>query len=267
MKLEELASPQIGKLAGKMVALVPIAATEQHGPHLAVSTDTALVTHIADEAEKALADRVVLCPSLPFGSSHHHLQFPGTMSLSPEVFTTVIVELVESLLHSGFRRIVLLNGHGGNITPARQALSILSHRHDFGMQPNIALATYWELARSAFAGEAPMDSPALSHACEYETSMMLHLHPERVSMAEARRAQRPPHSDYLAWEEEQPYRGVSMTKQTGFISSLGSSGRPDLATVDKGEHLLQKAIGATIEFLDSFKDWPLMDDLSAEATS
>jgi creatinine amidohydrolase len=261
VKLDELTSPQIAQFAAETVAVLPIAATEQHGPHLAVSTDTAIATHLAERAEDALPEDVVLCPALPFGASHHHLGFAGTLSLSQETFTSVLIELVESLLQSGFRRIVLLNGHGGNITPARQALSILSQSHDDTLQPNIALATYWELGSGAFCGEAPMESPALSHACEYETSMMLYLFPKRVLMAQAQRATRPPANEYIAWEDEQPYRGVSMTKCTHFISSIGSSGRPDLATTVKGEYLLQRAGEAAIEFLRDFKDWPLLEDL------
>jgi creatinine amidohydrolase len=261
VKLIDLSSPQVAEIAAKTTAILPVAAIEQHGVHLAVSTDFALVTHIAERAEAALRDDIVLCPTLPFGASHHHLGFAGTMSLSHETFTHVVVQLVESLLQSGFRRIVVLNGHGGNITPAKQALSILSHRYDDTLQPNIALVTYWELGGAAFAGELPMESPALSHACEYETSMMLHISPERVSLQNAQRATWPPANKYVAWEEEQPYRGVSMSKRTHFISSLGSSGRPDLANAEKGEHLLRQATDATIAFLREFKEWPLLRDL------
>jgi creatinine amidohydrolase len=263
VKLAELTSVEVAHNASTTVALLPIAATEQHGPHLAVSTDCALVTHIAERAEAALPQELVLCPSLPYGASHHHLGFAGTLSLSHEVFTQVVVELVESLLQSGFRRIVLLNGHGGNITPAKQALAILSHRHDDTQQPNIALATYWELGGAAFTGAPPLESPALSHACEYETSMMLHLFPERVRFEQASTATRPPTNNYIGWEEELPACGVTMSKRTHFISSLGSSGRPDLATASKGAHLLQSASAAFITFLHEFKSWPLMDDLRA----
>lgn len=263
MKLVELTSPQVAQVAATTVAVLPIAAIEQHGQHLAVSTDVAQVTHIAERAEAALQDEVVLCPTLQFGSSHHHLGFAGTLSLSHETYTRALVELTESLLQSGFRRIVLLNGHGGNITPGKQALSILSNRHDDTLQPNIVLATYWELGGGAFCGAPPMESPALSHACEYETSMMLHLFPERVHMELAKEATRPPANEYIAWEEEQPSRGVAMSKRTHFISSRGSSGRPDLATAQKGEYLLQRATDELISFLREFKGWPLMNDLRA----
>lgn len=261
MKLIELSSPRIAELAPNSVAVLPIAATEQHGPHLAVSTDTALITHVAQRAEAALPNIVMLCPTLPYGASNHHLGFSGTMSLGHETFSKVLVELVESLLQGGFRRIVLLNGHGGNITPARQALSYLSYRWDDELRPNIALATYWELGGSAFSGDEPMETPALSHACEYETSMMLHLYPERVYMDHAEKALRPPANGYVGWEDDEPYRGVSMTKSTHFISSRGSSGRPDLADAGKGEHLLEKATAGLLEFLADFKDWEFMPDL------
>src|SRR5437667_1411843 len=140
MKLCDMNWPEVAEVAGKSVALWPLAAIEQHGPHLAVSTDAALVTSIAERVERNLSTAVVLCPTLPFGSSHHHLDFPGTMSLPADLFTSVVIEGVKSLIRSGFQRIVLLNGHGGNITPARQALSLLSYALDDELQPNIALA-------------------------------------------------------------------------------------------------------------------------------
>lgn len=252
----------IGKEVEKKVALLPLGAIEQHGPHMAVSTDTDIVTMVAMAAEERMADKLVLCPTLPFGSSHHHLAFGGTLSLAPELYSQVIIDLVGSLLHNGFRRIVLLNGHGGNITPVKQALSVLSHRYDAGLQPNIALATYWELAGSIFGGAPPMQSPALSHACEYETSLMLHLFPEKVKMENAHRAERPERNGYIGWEDDEAYRGVSIFKQTAFISGNGSSGEPQLATAEKGRHLYQHAVQSLVDFLTSFAGWPFLQNLN-----
>ncbi|MBN8826640.1 MULTISPECIES: creatininase family protein [unclassified Spirosoma] len=263
MKFSDLSYPQINRYINK-VLLLPLGAIEQHGPHLAVSTDTDIVTRVAQEAEKALPDTVLLCPTLPFGSSHHHLSFGGTMSLAPELYTQVIIDLVQSLVLSGHQRIVLLNGHGGNITPVKQALAVLSKRFDASHQPTIALATYWELAGSVFAGETPMESPALSHACEYETSLMLHLFPEKVWMDQVVRAQRPERNGYIGWEDDEPYRGVTVFKQTEFISSNGSSGEPQLGTPKKGNHLFDAAVRALIQFLDAFKNWPLSENLATK---
>jgi creatinine amidohydrolase len=261
MKLLAMSSPQIQEAASRTVALLPIAAIEQHGPHLAVSTDDALVTTVAERVESRMTDDLILCPTLPFGSSHHHFAFPGTLSISHETYIRVLVDLAESLLHSGFRRIVILNGHGGNITPGKQALAMLSHQHDDELRPNIALATYWELAGEVFQGAPPMETPALSHACEYETSMMLHLYPERVDLSQAARQKRPAANGYIGWEDDEPYRGVSMSKRTHFVSSTGASGRSDLATAAKGEHLLNAAVASLVEFLEQFKTWPLLEDL------
>ena len=258
MRLVEMSAPEATRAAKRAVAVLPLAAIEQHGPHLAVSTDSAIVTAVAEAVEARMPKTIVLCPTLHFGSSHHHLKFGGSLSLPPALYTDVVIELAESLLSGGFRRIVLLNGHGGNITPVKQALSILSHRHDDTLQPNIALATYWEVGGKAFAGQAPMKTPALSHACEYETSLMLHLHPDRVNMAAARRGKRPKSNGYIPWEDDEPYRGVTLSKRTHFISDTGASGDPRLGTAAKGALLFRAAVSAMAKFIGEFKDWPLM---------
>lgn len=251
----------IGAAAPEKIVVLPLGAIEQHGPHMAVSTDTDIVSLVALAAEERMADKILLCPTLPFGSSHHHLAFGGTLSLSPALYTQVIVDLVSSLLQNGFRRIVLLNGHGGNITPVKQALAILGNTFDETLQPNIVLATYWELAGDAFAGAPPMESPALSHACEYETSLMLHLFPEKVNMDKVARAERPASNGYTGWEDDEPYRGVTIFKQTPFISGNGSSGQPQLATAEKGKHLYEHAVQSLLTFLESFAGWPFLKSL------
>lgn len=243
------------------VLVIPLGAIEQHGPHLPLSTDTDIVTQIALAAEKQLMDDVLLCPTLAFGSSHHHLSF-GAISMSIATYTQVVVEMVESLLKMGFRRIVLLNGHGGNITPVRQSLAILSNKYDTELKPNIALVTYWEVAGKIFAGDSPMESPALSHACEYETSLILHLFPDKVLKDKIERANRPAKNGYIPWEDDEPYQGVSMVKQTEFISSNGCSGEPQLGTAEKGKHLFEHGVSAVVEFINAFKTWPLMEKLA-----
>lgn len=244
------------------VLVLPLGAVEQHGPHLATGTDTHIVTQIGETVERQRQNDIILTPTFAYGSSHHHISFGGTISMSADVYTQVLREMISSLVQTGFRKIILLNGHGGNITPAKQALSLLSKDFDAAIQPNIALATYWELAGTAFAGDSPMESPALSHACEYETSLMLHLFPENVFMDKVRRAARPAQNGYIPWEDDIPYKGVTLFKQTAFISSNGSSGEPQLATTEKGAHLFNQATAALIQFIDAFKTWPLMKELT-----
>lgn len=264
MKLSALSWPEIRAAVQQsphLVAIVPIAAIEQHGPHLAVSTDTDIVTAIAERVEAALPGEVLLCPVLAYGSSHHHLVFPGTLSLSPDTFARVIVDLVNSLLTGGLQRIVLLNGHGGNCTPTKQALSILSAHSRAEFEPYIALVNYWELAAGFFNGQLPLESAALSHACEYETSLMLHLHPEKVAMERVEKANKAVSPSYIGWENELPYRGVSVGWRVHYTTGNGSSGQPQSGSAVKGEHLLDGAVSETIAFLRDFAQWPFLTDL------
>lgn len=266
MLLSELSTSLLDRTEKeKLVVVFPLGAIEQHGPHLAVSTDTTLVSHVAAGAEKQLPDQVLLCPTLPFGSSHHHIPFGGTISMAADTYSQVLVEMTESLLKSGYRRIVLLNGHGGNITPGKQALAILSSKYDLTLNPNIVFATYWELASHWFSGAPPMETPALSHACEYETSLLLHLSPGKVFPDEIQRAKRPLSNGYIPFEDDEPYRGVTMVKQTPFISSNGSSGEPQLGTAAKGEHLYNHAVEALVNFVQSFKNWPFLENLQKKS--
>ena len=265
MLLSEISTSVLNRAEkGSFVVVLPIGAIEQHGPHLAVSTDTTIVSHVAAAAERQLPSNILLCPTLPYGSSHHHLSFGGTISMSAATYTQVLVEMTESLLQSGFRRIILLNGHGGNITPGRQALAILSNKYDLTINPNIVFATYWELAGKWFAGNPPMETPALSHACEYETSLLLHLSPGKVFPQEIQRAKRPVSNGFIPFEDDEPYKGVTMVKQTPFISSNGSSGEPQLGTPEKGKHLYDHAVDALVNFIQSFKDWPFLENLQKE---
>src|SRR3954466_12013167 len=104
------------RASGESLVVWPVGALEQHGPHLPVGTDYLTVEVLARRAAAKAAERipVLVAPTLPFGSSHHHLPFGGTMSLSTEGYYRVAYELVESLIVSGFRKVFIVNGHGGN---------------------------------------------------------------------------------------------------------------------------------------------------------
>jgi creatinine amidohydrolase len=99
------------RLADAEIALLPTGATEQHGPHLPLGTDTRAATAVADRLDR---DDVVVLPPIPVGVSDHHRQFPGTLSVSPDTFEAYVRETVESLAAHGLRKVVVVNGHGGN---------------------------------------------------------------------------------------------------------------------------------------------------------
>jgi creatinine amidohydrolase len=252
----DLTSPQIGRIAPEVVALLPIAAIEQHGDHLPVGTDSAIVAELARRAEKAWPDKVLLLPTLWCGSSHHHFGFPGTLSLGSELYIQMLVSLVDSLARTGCRRIVLLNGHGGNIVPAAEAVYRLHQSLAGPDEPWVAAATYWKLAADELGQQEFMSTPCLTHACEYETSLMLALRADWVEMDRAKGTIPERNSVFY---DPLGYRRCSVAVSESFqhFSSNGALGSPELATPEKGERLYALLAAVLDRFLRDFAAWPL----------
>ncbi|MGZ0147028.1 creatininase family protein [Kribbella sp. WER1] len=157
----------LGELLPEAIVVVPLGATEQHGPHLATGTDWILAEAVAGEAAVLVHDRaarpIVLTPPIPFGASDHHLPFGGTLSLSPETLLAVLLDLTRSLESAGATRLVLVNGHGGNTGVCHAAAAAASTRHTV----NVAHVDYWNLL-------PPQENvPVPGHAGEFETALML----------------------------------------------------------------------------------------------
>ena len=145
--LHEITRQETASRATNALVVLPVGATEQHGPHLPLGTDFLIVEHItraaAQEARRSID--VLVAPTLPFGSSHHHLPFGGTISLSTERYYGALIDMTESLIESGFRRVFILNGHGGNHEIIQLVARDLSLKHAV----NLGAASYWDLAREA----------------------------------------------------------------------------------------------------------------------
>lgn len=251
----ELTSPEIGRRAPRAVALLPIAAVEQHGRHLPVQTDTTLATEIARRTELALPRLVALLPTLWAGCSHHHLGFPGTVSLSTETYIRVLVEMVECIARAGFRRIVLLNGHGGNVNPANEALYRLNQKWQGTREPWVALATYWHVAGRELASQKFMKTRRLTHACEYETSMMLAVRPDWVKMRLARGENQTRGSKFYDPTNEFAGSRVAVAESFHQLTRTGAMGSPELATAAKGRQLLDLIAPVMVAFVRDFSRW------------
>jgi creatinine amidohydrolase len=152
--------------------VLPIGATEQHGPHLPTGTDFLTVEAVAVAASEAAGRsmNVVLTPTIPFGSSDHHLRFGGTLSLKTETATQVLADLLYSISEDGGRRVVIVNGHGGNRGPCSSAAELASVRYGL----HTAYVDYWSLIPARPGIFHP------GHAGAFETSMIQHLHPEMI---------------------------------------------------------------------------------------
>lgn len=177
--LEEMTRDEANAAAKSALLVWPVGAIEQHGPHLPVGTDTFTVEHLTREAAKVAAASIpiVVAPTLAFGSSHHHIPFGGTMSLSTETWYRVVYELAESLVKGGFRRLFLVNGHGGNHELTQLVARDLALVHPV----SVAAASYWTVAWDVLiALNAHVGCRFPGHAGKFETSVMLALRPELV---------------------------------------------------------------------------------------
>ena len=180
MQLQEMSWPAVEALSKDIPVVVPIAAMEQHGRHMPVFTDSMLLGEVVRRAADRLGDRVAWTPLTWLGNSHHHIDFAGTMSADPRTYLDTLGDLIENLLTHGFRRIVLLNGHGGNIVPAQQAVFEARQRHRGRGDLLLLAATYWTLGARPHEADPSIEQTRMGHACEWETSMILRLAPHLV---------------------------------------------------------------------------------------
>lgn len=252
MLLEQLTWPEVKRLkpAGKIV-LFPLGSFEQHGPHLPLTTDTDIVTAIARGVESARPRHILCLPTLWPGHSTHHLFFPGTLSVSQMPYIQLVIELCRSVVRFGASKIFLLNGHGGNDVPVRAALRELKSEFP---KPRFVFASYWSLASKSIAQIRESGPGGLGHACEMETSLMLHLHPDRVKLHLAKR-DGPKHTDQYRKADMQYARPVYFVNEFHEVSRTGTVGHPDLATPEKGKRFLEAIVNDVVAFVDEFRKW------------
>ncbi|MFK7695053.1 creatininase family protein [Paenibacillus sp. HJGM_3] len=227
--------------AGYM-AIVPLAATEQHGPHLPVYTDSLICGHIADESARRAADSipVLLCPLLPIGCSNHHHTFGGTLSFSSATYMHMLRDIGESLVTNGFRKIAFLNGHGGNDPIMHQTANDLAVRYPVWT----ASASYWSIAREALQLENADEVGMLpGHAGGFETAAILALREELVHVDRA-----PAQHEQRAWIHSGP-PGTFIGRHRELTGADGYTDAPHLATKEKGSRYLDAITRSVSDWL------------------
>jgi creatinine amidohydrolase len=233
------------------MVILPVASLEQHGPHLPVEVDSMLGETVAVHAARKIVERgqqAVVLPVLWTGLSEHHMSFGGTITLDVPTFAAVIEGICRSVLRHGFKRIILLNAHGGNENALRTITDELTPK----LGAPIVQFTYWYAAAVAIAKILETQG-VLMHACEAETSMMLAVRPELVAMDRAGMAKAnstPDVSDVIGG-------GVYRWRTIGARSSSGVIGNPEAATAEKGERLFEAIASSVAEKLCNKELWEL----------
>lgn len=255
MLLQDLTWPEVKDLTwDDLVVIFPTGSFEQHGLHLPLTTDTDIADAIGRRIEQAMPNKVLLLPTLWPGHSTHHMHFPGTLDVPQVPYIQMVCSLCESIVAMGGRKIFLLNGHGGNDVPLRAALRELKTSTKDVPGVRFVYASYWTIAAKTIREVRESGFGGINHACEMETSIMLHLCPHRVKMDRAKR-DGPTHTDVYRKADMQYGRPVYFVNEFHEVSETGVVGHPELATAEKGKRFLDGIVAEVTAFVEAFGTW------------
>ena len=243
MILGNLTWPEVARLKRDVVIVYPIGALEQHSRHLPFFTDSILCGAIADRVETAIPKDVLLLPVQWLGASTHHLGMAGTLSADNETYIKLVAEPMRCLLRHGFKRQLVLNGHGGNKDGFHLALRQLAMEFP---KAQLCGANYWDVAAGEIATivEGPMKG--IGHACEAETALMLAVRPDLVRRSAIC-------NDLLATRQPKALRGVYVTPDMKAQTHHGGIGYAELATAENGRLLLDAIVTRVIEVIRAIR--------------
>jgi creatinine amidohydrolase len=227
------------------VVILPIGHTEQHGYHAPLSTDTLIIEAIGRGAAQSVPQEALCLPAFPYGVSTHRRSFPGTFNVGGRVFEDFWLAVVDTLVVRGFTRFYLMSGHGGNCSFLVNVVKYAGERY-----PGIFCATsflYLSGPQGVAALEAKRQSPlgGMGHACELETSLMLHLRPELIHLERA--------VDELDFISTPSYtmdwiEGGALTANPPWEDDTrtGAYGAGSMGTAEKGKYWLEAAIAEKV---------------------
>ena len=230
------------------VALLPIGAIEQHGPHLPLDTDSYDADYLAKEIAKRCSNpKPLALPLIPYGVSYHHDDFSGTISVSNETLSRFVYEIGMSAARNGIKKLVIINGHGGNAATLKFAAQMINRD-----------AHIFTCVDTGETSDTDIDAMAETtndvHAGEIETSTTLALRPDLVKMSKAKKFVPRFSSRYLDFSSK---RSVEWNARTLKISSSGVLGDPTKASREKGEKMWEIMITNLVEFVESIKGMTL----------
>jgi creatinine amidohydrolase len=233
------------------VLLLPVAAIEQHGPHLPVDTDNLVVSRLCEEAAARHPAELVVAPLIPYGFNDHNMEFPGTVSVKPETLLAFYTDVGKSYVTMGFGVVLWVNGHGSN-DPIVQ----LAARRVNNETPGRSAVTgqYYLAARVDREQGIRTSGPGgVCHACEFETSFYLHLRGDLVRSDLIADEYSQGHSPY----DDHDWEGAPVMKYMDWWSQRshsGVEGAPSHATAEKGRRLFEGSVELLVDVARSLRD-------------
>jgi len=252
-RYELLTWPEINEaVAMNKVVILPVGSTEQHAPHLPLDVDAKLSSAVVDEAGRRSPQDILVLPAVAYGYCHHVMDFPGTINIEPTTFVKFLLDITRSVAYHGFKRMVIVNGHGSNHPLVEEA----------GRQTNLqtdalcVTLSWWQLIGQFWNKElrTSVIPGGCSHACELETSMYLHV--DRPHVREQLIEGRLPEYRLIPGENEWHYTDIAagnspatLVEWTSTYTETGVIGEADKATSEKGRRVFEHAVARMIEMV------------------
>jgi creatinine amidohydrolase len=236
-------------VAAQKLVILPTGSTEQHGPHLPLDVDVFLCESVCLEVGRRSGGTVLVLPPIAYGLNLHHIDFPGTVHIEPETFIAFCVDITKSIAYHGFQKILLVNGHGSN-TPL---VDLVARKTVLATQSLCFATGYWQFLLEAF--EPIRESKVMAHADEFETSLYLHLAPERVRMDLA--AADNDHRGRFVSSDSTANYPVRFNDYWGRWTRTGVHGDPTRATAEKGHILFEAAVTGLLQLVEELRAWPI----------
>ena len=230
------------------IAIVPVGSTEQHGPAIPVDNDAFTAYTLARMAvERMSSPKPIITPPISFGMSMHHMGFPGTITLRAETLVEVVVDVCRSLVHHGFKKIVLMNGHGGNIP----ALEVAMYRTRNETGALVFLINWWELVGDVIK---QLTEPPLFHADETETSVAMAIG-QRVRREHlVREIPTTPIPEFLKVDLYAPPPVAHTPIDMKALTKSGVIGDATRASEEKGRKIVEAVLERTVKFLEELRN-------------
>jgi len=230
---DQLTSPEIDALDRNIPVILPVAATEQHGPHLPLATDRMIGEHFCRRLNKSIPDSVLILPCVSIGCSEHHTDFAGSLSVQHTTFLAQLTDVANCVVKYGFKNLLVFNSHGGNQAIGQTFLEAFGYRNP---SCRIALATWWRLAIAALKQLSDTAPGGTGHAGELETSLMLLIAPELVRLD---KIQPKVNTPTFGWADGDMLYGAAASLYESMKQKTpnGTFGEPRAGSQEKGERI------------------------------
>lgn len=245
MNWDQLTSKQLSALDKKIPVLLNLTATEQHGPHLPLSTDRLIGEHFATGLNMEIPEKILILPSVSVGCSDHHMGFSGSLSLSHSTFSAVVKDVITSVFHHGFHHIILLNSHGGN----QGIMQVIVEQLGFeNPTMHVVGVTWWNLVKEELKTISETGQGGTGHACEFETSLIQTIAPHLVDNAQVQKGANVP---TFSWAEGDMLQGpkAAYYRTMKSMTPNGIFGNPIQSSAQKGERITACVVKALVNLV------------------